>query len=138
MTASAWQNSQTEHMTIEWNVGDRGRVGDAEFEVTDTSPRTNYVHVQWEPDRKTDNNIRCDILAAMGAVRLPPAVPPTTGTPQSVRDNPPPLGEYVLVWRGTIWASCWSDNTIDCEWWMPQPAPPDAPRQPAPPRGLAS
>lgn len=59
---------------------------------------------------------------------LPPPVPPTIGTPQSVADNPPPIGEWVFVWFNSEarWASMWSssESLSDAYMWCPQPAPP--------------
>ncbi len=84
-----------------------------------------YVNLFDDPHKNTihENTIHEKVLAAMGAVRIPPPVPPTIGHPQSVKDNPPPKDEWVLVWWSGMWAS-YRSGTLEYDWWMPQPAPP--------------
>lgn len=105
---------------VEWKVGDRGRIGNAEFEVL-------FIY-----DKSTDvtcnglvQSLRNDWLTAMGAVRI---MPPTIGHPQSVEDNPPPRGERVLAWSktGGMWLSTGAE-AIGSQYythWMPLPSPP--------------
>lgn len=102
----------------EWKFGDRGRIGDTEFEVT-YDWKSETVNVKWNLPAAT-NTISRNVLAAMGAVRIPP----TIGTPQSVRDNPPPDNELVLIWHGRYWGSILAGDIRTSEWWMPMPAPP--------------
>ena len=108
---------------VEWKIGDRGRVGDAEFEVHSFGDEDD-IFVDWMDG--TDMALTATLLAAMGAVRIPPPVPPTIGTPQSVKDCPPPRDVRVLAWTdGYGWISIDSAYMTSVEWWMPMPdAPP--------------
>jgi len=120
-------------MTVNWQVGDGGRIGDAEFVVLALASigkpsKVVAITIKFAPDsdvfqRVAWDHVGIDLLAAMGAVRLPPPVPPTIGHPQSVKDNPPPKGEVVLAWCESEWVAVGQPSTL-FEWWMPQPAPP--------------
>jgi hypothetical protein len=107
---------------VEWRVGDRGRIGGAEFEVV-PGPG-DHPYVKWKG--LWTSVLSDDLLAAMGAVRIPPPVPPTIGHPQSVRDNPPPADAAVLVWssRHNHYIGVTVIDGDRYDWWMPQPSAP--------------
>ena len=114
---------------VEWKSGDRGRIGDAEFKVA--SVRGESIEAAWGPlvewaDGTWSTWFPPDLLAAMGAVKLPPPVPPTIGVPQSVVDNPPPFNEWVWVWgwANKAWFSSRNPDPYHTDWWMPQPSAP--------------
>ena len=114
---------------VEWKVGNRFRVGDAEFTVTYVEPLSDYVDIRWD-NTERQNIMSSSILAEMGAVKLT-LVPPTIGVPQSVKDSPPPMGEFVLAWidgdrtdPAGHWGSHSAKYGASVDWWMPQPAAP--------------